>query len=124
MKKVAHVLYIYLLLSSHSRSTIKKMAAMNNTSLNKTNVHSFCKKYVSTLSMGKAFFSNCYLAAPLPTLGHSQENSLPNPLLITAFYLFRLESHQASCNEVGTLSPAEHLVGFEPGTNLILITLP
>ena len=32
------------------------------------------------------FFCNCYLAAPQPTLGHSQGNSLTNPMLITAFY--------------------------------------
>ena len=32
-------------------------------------------------------FFNCYLAAPWPTLGHSQRDSLTNPMLITAFYL-------------------------------------
>ena len=36
----------------------------------------------------KGFFFNCYLAAPLPTLGHSQGDSLTNPMLITAFELF------------------------------------
>ena len=30
-------------------------------------------------------FFNCYLAAPRLTLGHSQEDSLSNPMLITAF---------------------------------------
>ena len=28
---------------------------------------------------------NCYLAAPRPTLGHSQGDSLTNPMLITVF---------------------------------------
>ena len=31
------------------------------------------------------FFFNCYLADPRPTLGHSQGDSLTNPMLITAF---------------------------------------
>ena len=33
---------------------------------------------------GRGFF-NCYLAAPRPTLGHYQGESLTNPMLITAF---------------------------------------
>ena len=35
--------------------------------------------------MMKLCFFNCYLAAPRPTLGHSQGGSLTNPMLITAF---------------------------------------
>ena len=31
------------------------------------------------------FFLNCYLAAPRPTLGHSQGDSLTNLMLITDF---------------------------------------
>ena len=31
------------------------------------------------------FFFNCYLALPWPTLGNSREDSLTNPMLITAF---------------------------------------
>ena len=31
-------------------------------------------------------FFNCYLAAPRLTLGHSQEDSLTNPMLITALF--------------------------------------
>ena len=42
--------------------------------------------------------------------------NLTNPILITAFYLFRPEGHQKSRSEVGSLSPAECLVGFETGT--------
>ena len=37
-------------------------------------------------------------------------------MLITAFVNFSLESHQEPRNEVGSLSPAEDLVEFEPGT--------
>ena len=62
------------------------------------------------------FFFNCYLADPRPTLGHSQGDSLTNPMLIAAFYLIRLEGHREPRNEVGSLSPAERLAGFEPGT--------
>ena len=59
----------------------------------------------------KEFFLlfNCYLAAPRPTLGFSQEDSLTKPMLINAFKLF----HQEPCNEVGSLSMDEHLVGLE-----------
>ena len=32
------------------------------------------------------FFFNCYLAAPRPTLGHYQGDSLTHPMLITAFF--------------------------------------
>ena len=36
-------------------------------------------------------------------------------MLITVFVQFRLEGHREPSNEVGSLSPAERLVGFEPG---------
>ena len=58
------------------------------------------------------FFSNCYLAAPL---GHSQGDDLTNLMLITAFYLCWPEGHWEPHNEVGSLSPFEHLGGFELG---------
>ena len=61
-------------------------------------------------------FFNCYLAAPWPTWGHSQGNSLTNPILINAFYLCRPECCWEPCNEVGSLSPPECQAGFEPGT--------
>ena len=32
-----------------------------------------------------AFFFNCYLAAPRPTLGHCRGGSLTHPILITVF---------------------------------------
>ena len=62
------------------------------------------------------FFFYCYLADPLPTLGHSQGNSLTNPMLITAFVQVQTEGHQKPRNEVGSLNLAECLAGFEPGT--------
>ena len=62
------------------------------------------------------FFFNCYLAAPRPTSGHCRGDSLTHPMLITAFLPIRPEGHQEPRSEVGSLSPAERLVGFEPGT--------
>ena len=62
------------------------------------------------------FLNNCYLAVPQPTLGHSQGDTLTNPMLITAFVQVRPESHREPRNEVGSLSTAERLVGFDPGT--------
>ena len=63
-----------------------------------------------------SIFSNRYLAAPQPTLDHSQGDSLTNPMLITMFYLLQPKGHWEPHIEVGSLSPAKHLVGFEPGT--------
>ena len=65
--------------------------------------------------MVNMFLFNCYLAVPRPTLGHSQRDSLTNLMLITAFVV-RPEGHRVPCNEVGSLSLAESLTGFEPGT--------
>ena len=67
------------------------------------------------------FFFNCYLAVPRPTLGHSQGDSLTNPMLITAFAHIQPEGHQEPRNKVGFLSLAEHLAGFEPGTFRFLL---
>ena len=39
-----------------------------------------------------------------------------HPMLITAFWYTESERHQEPCKKVGSLSPAEHLVGFEPDT--------
>ena len=63
----------------------------------------------------KRNFFNCYLPAPWPTSGHSQGGSLTNPMLITTLYLFRPEGHRDLRNEVGSLSPAKRLVGYELG---------
>ena len=40
---------------------------------------------------------------------------LTHPLLITLFLHIRPESHLEHHGEIGSQSPAEHLVGFEPG---------
>ena len=61
-------------------------------------------------------FCNWYLAAPQPTLNHSQGDSLTDRVLITAFWLFRSEVHREPPNEVGFLSSAKRRVGFEQGT--------
>ena len=67
------------------------------------------------------FLFNCYLAAPRPTMGNFWGDSLTHPMLITAFLNFRPEGHREPRNKVGTLSPAERLVGFEPGTCRFLL---
>ena len=59
---------------------------------------------------------NCYLAAPRPTLGHYRGDSLTHPMLITVCLHIRPECHRDPRSGVGFLSPAERLVGFEPGT--------
>ena len=59
------------------------------------------------------FFFNCYLAVQWPTLGNSQEDSLTNSMLITAFVQVCLKGHRKPHNEVGSLSLAEHLAGFD-----------
>ena len=68
---------------------------------------------IDNLATTKAFFFfNCYLAVPQPTLGHSQGDSLSNPMLIIAFIHIRPERHQGPRNEVGSLSPTECLAGL------------
>ena len=62
------------------------------------------------------YFLNCYLAAPLPTLGHYRGGSLTQLMLITCVLHTLPEGHQEPCNKVGSIRLAEHLVGFEPGT--------
>ena len=54
------------------------------------------------------------MAAPQPTLDHSQRDSPTNPILITAFVV-QLEGHQEPHNKVVSLSPAEYLPRFELG---------
>ena len=72
-------------------------------------------------TLAKVFFS-CYLAVPRPTLGHYRGGSLTHAMLITAFLQVQPEGHCKTCNKVGSLSPANHLVGFE--LEPILITMP
>ena len=63
-----------------------------------------------------SFFFNSYLTVPRPTLGHSQGDSLTNPMLITAFVHVRPEGHRKPRNEIGSLSMAERPAGSELGT--------
>ena len=61
-------------------------------------------------------FCKFYLAAPRPTLGHYHRDSLTHSMFITAFIQILPGGYREPRNENGSLSPAEHLVGFEPGT--------
>ena len=72
----------------------------------------------------KKFFFNWCLAAPRPTLGYYRGGSLTHLMLITAFLHVWHESQYVPCNEIGSLSPAKHLVGFEQRTFPILIKTP
>ena len=56
------------------------------------------------------------MVAPQSTLGHYRGGSLTHPMLITCVLHIWPEGHREPRNEVGSLSPAEHIVGFEPGT--------
>ena len=67
------------------------------------------------------FLFNCYLATPRPTMGNFRGDSFTHPMLITAFLNFRPEDHREPRNKVGSLSPAERLAGFEPGTFRFLL---
>ena len=70
------------------------------------------------------FFFNCYLAVPRPHLGHSEGDSLTNPMLITAFVQVRPEGHREPRNEVGSLKPSRAPGGFWTGNLPILIATP
>ena len=61
------------------------------------------------------FFYICYLAAPRPTLDHYRGGSLTHPLLINCILHIQPEVHWEPCNEVSSINPVRHLVGFEPG---------
>ena len=53
---------------------------------------------------------------PWPSLGHYQGGSLTHPMLIICVLHIWPEGHGEPCNEVGSLSLTECLVGFEAGT--------
>ena len=95
-------------ISNHSQVFLKKAVLLipkNNQGNNSVKDSSFYWKFFS-----------CYLAAPRPTLGHYRGASLSHPILISAFLHIWPEFHREPCNEVGCLSPVEHLAGFESGT--------
>ena len=89
--------------------------------------HDNLKKFKNSKILGMCsqhkllFFFNCYLAVPQTTLGHSEGDSLTNPMSITLFVHILPKGHQEPCNEVGSLSPADSLAGFEPGTFQFLL---
>ena len=90
------------------------------------NAHYDCRvsllSYTSNTITILSFF-NCYLAVPRPTLGHSQGDSLTNPMLITSFIHILPEGHWEPGNEPGSQIPTEHLVGLNRDL-LILIAIP
>ena len=61
-------------------------------------------------------FFKLLFGCPTVNFDHSRMDSLTNPILITAFSTFFPEGHREPCYEVGSRSPAERLVEFEPGT--------
>ena len=71
---------------------------------------------VSIVDFEQLIFLNCYLAAPRPSLGYYRGGSLTHPMLIACVLHIRPEGRREPRSGVGSLSPAECLVGFEPGT--------
>ena len=61
-------------------------------------------------------FFELLFGCPTANFGPFLRESLTNLMLIPAFTQFQPESHQEPCNKGGSLSLAEHLEGFEPGT--------
>ena len=49
----------------------------------------------------------CYLTAPQPTLAHYQGDSINHCII-------QLQCHMEPHNKAGSLTPAEHLIRFEP----------
>ena len=65
--------------------TIRFTFPLKNLIVNRCNCEAFVFVVYTTMRYRIFFFFNCYLADPRPTLGHSQGDSLTNPMLITAF---------------------------------------
>ena len=76
----------------------------------------FRKLLILITSFCLKFFFNCYLAAPRPTFGPLSRGQPHSPDVNHFVLYFRPEGHQEPPSKVGSLSPAKHLVGFEPGT--------
>ena len=95
---------------------VKELNLANKLGSRLINKHSYSRSRSYPGNKEYYNFFNCYLAAPRPPLSHYRGNSLTHPMLITAFLHFRPEGHREPCSEVGSLSPVEHLAGFEPGT--------
>ena len=82
---------------------------------NLVELHNFYIIIISGCPGHPGFFSNCYLAVPWPNLGHYR-SSLTHLMLITWVLHMWSKGHQEPLNEVGSLSLAKHLVGFDLGT--------
>ena len=74
------------------------------------------KKILKIIYLFIYLFFDCYLVAPCPTLGHYSDSSHAHLILIAAFLHIWLECHKKPRSEVGSVSLAEPLMGFEPGT--------
>ena len=80
-------------------------------------LHLLVSTYYLQVFLAFYYFFSCYLAVPRPTFDHYRGHSLTQPMLIVAFYLhFQIKGHREHRNEIGSLSPYEGLVGFEPAT--------
>ena len=86
-------------------------------------LHSYYQMFLfllnrNSISWWLFFFlkKNCCLAAPRPTLSHYRGGSLTHQMLITCVLHIWPEGHREPRNGVGSIGPAERLVGFEPGT--------
>ena len=94
---------------------MKKLIPIQSPSLPYNNSLAYGASFVYWDRRARIFL--CYLATPWPTLARYRGDSLTHPILSTVFFSFvRPEGHREPRNEVGSLNPMEHLVGFEPGT--------
>ena len=73
-------------------------------------------RFLWSIETDPSFFSTTIWLVHGQLLGHYRGGSLTHPMLITCVLHARPESHREPRNEVGSLNPAEHLVGFEPRT--------
>ena len=76
----------------------------------------FCRLHNTITNDLIYLFFNYYLAAPRPTLGHYLGGSLTYPMLIPCVLHIRPGGHLEPRTEVVSLSLAERLVEFKPGT--------
>ena len=60
----------------------------------------------------KGFFQ---LLFGCPMASHYRGGSLNHPIIITCVLNIQPEGHREPRSKVGSLSPAEYLLGFEPG---------
>ena len=85
-----------------------------------------CKIIMSTilknnLQIQGLFFFKLLLGCPTANFGPLSRGQPHSPDVNHCVFHFRSEGHQEPRSEVGFLSPAEHLVRFEPGTFRFLL---